>query len=142
MLVAALLSGGAVTALARRVTGSDPSQPDRLIGELRLARWAGLLLAAVGGASIGLSAAGTGTPLSHVDAALGLVFVGLGGMVLQREPRDGLLAAAGGFVLHALVDIAHRPGLLSPDLAPPWYTVGSAIYDVYVAGLCFWARRR
>ena len=52
-----------------------------------------------------------------------MAFVLLSGLVLLREPREGLFLVAAGFVLHALVDIAHRPGWLSPDLAPRWYVV-------------------
>ena len=55
---------------------------------------------------------------------------------------DGIIVVAGGFVVHALVDIAHRPGWLSSDLAPRWYTVGCAVYNVGLAGICYWARRR
>jgi hypothetical protein len=40
------------------------------------------------------------------------------------------------------VDIAHRPGWLSPDLAPRWYIVGCASFNVYLAALCYLARRR
>ena len=80
--------------------------------------------------------------MGHFDASLGVVFVGLGGLVLQREPRDGLLLAAVLFVVHALLNIAHRPGWLSTDVAPHWFTVGCAVYDVYLAGLCFWIWRR
>jgi hypothetical protein len=62
--------------------------------------------------------------------------------VIQREPRAALIIAATAFVAHALTDLAHRPGWLSPDLSPRWYVVGSAIYDVCVAALCYVATRR
>jgi hypothetical protein len=81
-------------------------------------------------------------PDAHLDAAIGVGFVALAGLVLLREPRDGLFLAAAAYILHALVDLAHRPGWLSPDLAPRWYIVGCASYDVYIAALCYWARRR
>jgi hypothetical protein len=142
LVVAAALSGVAVSTLAWRVARLDPSSPDRLIGELRVARWAAILLAGVGGISIGLAAARPGLLVGSADVALGVVFVGWAGVVLQRDPREGLLLAAAAFIAHALVDIAHRPGWLSPEIAPHWYTVGCAIYDVYIAGLCYWARRR
>jgi hypothetical protein len=142
LAVAAALSGLAVSMLAWRVARFDPSLPDRLIGELRLARWAAVLLAAVGGISAGLAIARPEIQVGNADVALGVVFVGWAGVVLQREPREGLLLAAGAFVAHALIDIAHRPGLLSPEVAPPWYTLACAIYDVYIAALCWWARRR
>jgi hypothetical protein len=128
--------------LAWRVARLDPSLPDRLIGELRLARWAAILLAAVGAISVGLAVARPDVSAGNADVALGVVFVGWAGVVLQREPREGLLLAAVAFVIHALLNIAHRPGWLSPEIAPHWYTVGCAIYDVYIAALCWWARRR
>ena len=142
VLVAAVLSASAVTMMSWQIARTDPRQPDRLVGELRLARWAGILVAAVGGISIGLASARPDLAIGHLDAALGVVFVGLGGILLQREPRDGLLLAVGLFLVHALINIAHRPGWLSIDVAPHWFTVGCAIYDVYLAGLCFWVWRR
>jgi hypothetical protein len=142
VLTAAAVSAAAVTLLARRVVSADPSQPDRMIGELRVARWGAVLLAALGGISVGLASGRPDLGTAHIDAALGAVFVGLGGIILHREPRDGLAMAAGGFVLHALVSLAHRPGWLSADVAPHWYSAGYATFDVYLAGLLYWVRRR
>jgi hypothetical protein len=140
--IAAVLSGGAMTALAWRTLRLDPATPERLIGELGLARWAGVLIAGVGGISLGLAIARPDVPLVHADAALGVIFVGLGGIVLQRDPRDGLFMAAAALLVHALVTIAHRPGWLPVELAPHAFTVGLAVYDVYLAAWCFWVRRR
>jgi hypothetical protein len=96
----------AVSTFAWRVTRIDHDEPDRLIGELRLAQWMAVLF------------------------------------VIQRDPREGLLIASLGLVAHALVDIAHRPGWLPPDLSPRWFTAGCATYNVYLAAWCFWARHR
>ena len=142
VLVAGILSASAVTMAAWQIARTDPRLSDRVVGELGLARWAGIFVAAVGGTWIGLSAARPDLALAHLDAALGVVFVGLGGVVLQREPREGLLLASGLFLGHALLTIAHRPGWLSAEVAPHWFTVGCAIYDVYLAGLYFWVWRR
>ena len=142
VLLAAVLSASAVTMMSWQIAWTDARSPDRLVGELRLARWAGILVASVGAISIGLATARPDLAMGHLDASLGVVFVGLGGIVLQREPRDGLLLAMGLFLVHALINIAHRPGWLSADVAPHWFTVGCAIYDVYLAGLCFWVWRR
>ena len=142
LVVAGVLSASAVTMSAWQIVRTDPRLPDRVVGELRLARWAGILLAAVGGVWIGLSTARPDLPMAHLDVSLGVVFVGLGGIVLQREPRDGLLLASGLFLVHALLNIAHRPGWLSVEVAPHWFTGGCAMYDVYLAGLCFWVWRR
>ena len=128
--------------LAWRISRLDPSGPDRLIGELRLAQWAASVFAAISAISIGLALANLSAPLAHVDAAMGVMFAGAAGFILQRDPREALLLLAVGFGTHALVDIAHRPGWLSPDLAPRWYMIGGATFDVYVAALCYWARRQ
>ncbi len=142
VLTAAALSLTAIGMLAWRVARTDPMQPERLVGELRLAQWAAILLAATGAIPIGLAVGLPSMPGGNLDAAIGMAFVLLSGLVLLREPRDGLFMVAAGFVLHALVDIAHRPGWLSPDLAPRWYIVGCASYDVVIAALCYLARRR
>jgi hypothetical protein len=142
MLTAGVLSGLVISTFAWRVTRTDPEETDRLIGELRLAQWMAVLLAGVSGITLGLALARPAVPLANVDAAVSIVFIGLAGIVLQRDPRDGLLLASIGFLLHALVDIAHRPGWLPTDLAPRWFTVGCAVYNIYLAAWCFWARRR
>jgi hypothetical protein len=105
-------------------------------------QWAGVLLAAISAIPIGLALAAREAPLAHLDIAVAAIFIGVAGFVLQRDPREGLLLACAGFFAHALLDIAHRPGWLSPDLAPRWFTVGCAIYNVVLAGWCFWVRRR
>lgn len=142
MLAAALLSGASVTLLAWRTARTESSHPNRLIGELHLARWAAVLLAAVGAVAIGIAVGRSDPASANAELATGVVFVGVAGLVLQREPREGLLFAAGAFLIHALFNLAHRPGWLSPDVMPHWYVVGCAIYDVYLAALCFLARRR
>lgn len=142
LLTAAVLSAIALATFAWRVTRIDVEDTDRLIGELRLMQWAGVMLAGVSGIPIGLALAASTAPLAHLDIAVAAIFVGLAGLVLQRDPREGLLLACAGFFAHALIDIAHRPGWLSPDLAPRWYTIGCAIYNVFLAGWCFWVRRR
>jgi len=142
LLTAGILSALAISTFAWRVAQIDPEETDRLIGELRLAQWMAVLLAAVGAVPLGLALAASGAPLANVDAALSIVFMGLAGIVLQRDPREALLLSCGGFLLHAFVDIAHRPGWLSPDLAPRWFTIGCAIHNVYLAACCFLARRR
>jgi hypothetical protein len=141
LLTAAVLSLAAMFLMAVRVSRLEPDQPERLIGELRVAQWAAVLLAGLGGIPLGLAVAGAATPLGNFDAALGVIFVGVAGIILQREPREALLLASAAFVVHALFEIAHRPGWLAPELAPPWYAVISAVYDVTIAALCYWSRR-
>jgi len=142
LLTAAILSGSAIGVYAWRLSRTDPMTPERLIGELQLAQWAALLLAATGAVSMGLAVGAESRPWVNVDAAVGIGFVALAAVVLKREPRDALLWAAAGFLVHALTDIAHRPGLLPSDLAPRWYMLGSAIYDACIAAAIYLARRR
>jgi hypothetical protein len=142
LAIAAVLSASGLGLVGWRVVRTDPDAPERMIGELRLAQLAAVLLAAVGAISIGLAIAAPHLPGAHLDASLGAAFPMLAVLILLREPREALLLAAGGFVLHALFDLAHRPGLLRADIAPRWFLIGSPLYDLFVAGLCYWARRR
>jgi hypothetical protein len=142
LLTAGLLSFATAAVFAGRLRRIAMSDPARLVGQLRLAQWAAVGLAALGGAPIGLAVAGAGQPLAHLDLTCGVAFAVLAGTILHQEPPRGLQFAAGGFVVHALVELAHRPGWLSPGLAPLWFTAGSATYDVGMAAVCFWATRR
>jgi hypothetical protein len=142
LLTAAVLSASALSAFAWRLTRLDVRDPVRVVGELHLAQWAALLLAIIGAVPIGLAVARETVTAGTLDVSIGLAFILLAGYVQRREPRDALLLAAVGFVVHALTDIAHRPGWLATELTPRWYVVGCAVYDVYLAALCYWARRR
>ena len=142
LLTAGLLSLATAVVFAGRLRRIDASDPTRLIGELRLAQWAAVGLAAMGGAPIGLAVAGAAQPLAHLDLTFGIAFILLAGAILHQEPARALRLASGGFILHALVALAHRPGWLSPTLSPLWFTAGSATYDVCLAATCFWATWR
>jgi hypothetical protein len=141
LLAAAIVSAGSVALMAWRTTRIDPSQPDRLISELNVARWAAILLAAVGAWTIGLGSAHATFASAGWDISAGGIVVAVAGLVLLRDPRDGLGLATLAFAGHALFTLAHRPDWLSPDTIPHTYVVGAAIYDVSLAGLCFWTRR-
>jgi hypothetical protein len=142
LLVAAVLFGLALGGYGWRLTRIDPAQPERLIGELRLAQLGAILLAVTAGSWIGLAVAANPDPVANVDVTLGLGYIVLAVIVLHLDPRQALFTLAVAFVLHALIDIAHRPGWLSPALAPRPFIVGCAAFDIYVAAICFWARRR
>lgn len=142
VITAFVLTGSAVGVFAWRVAAVDPSQPQRLIGELRLAQAMAILLAVTGGAWLGLAVGSDGEPLASLDVTMSACVVVASAFALLSEPRQALGLLAGAFMAHALVDVAHRPGWLSPALAPRWFTVGCAAYDVYLAALCYWARRR
>jgi hypothetical protein len=140
LLTAVVLASTALGVFGWSIGGLEAGGPARLVAQLRLAQWAALSLAATGAASIGLAVAQASAPLGAIEVTLGLASLVVAAIVLQREPRQALLIACAGFVAHALVDIGHRPGGLAP-VAPPWFTIGCAVWNVYMAALCYWARR-
>lgn len=142
LLLACALSGVAATTFVVRLRRHEPDSHARLIGELRAANVAALLLAATGASTIGFTIANAGATTAALEIALALLFVGAAGVMLFREPRAALRLGALAFLAHALLDLAHRPGGLSTDLIPRSYLIGCALYDGYLAGLCFLARQR
>ena len=143
LLTAGVLSLAAAVMFVARLQRLDGTDPARLIGQLRLAQWVAVALAMLGGAPIGLAVVTSATdPLAHLDLALGIGFVLTAGLVLHRDPVQALRLAAAGFMAHALVQIAHGRGWLTPGLAPMWFIAGCASYDVALAAVCFWAARR
>ena len=72
-----------------------------------------------------------------LDVALALGFLLIAAVTMVRDPRQALTIVALAFAGHAVVDVLHRPGLLPEDLAPRWYSIGCAVYDVYLGALCY-----
>jgi len=137
-----VLSGVAIGVFVWRLTRIDPGQPDRLVGELRLAQFGSLLLAGIAGAWLGLAVATDSNPFGTVDLTLAFAYLAVAVIAMQREPRTALLTVSTALVVHALIDIAHRPGWLAPDLAPAWFVIGCAAYNIVLAVFFFWAQRR
>lgn len=127
-----------------RTAAIPVSSPERLISELRLAQIAALMLTLAAGAYLGLAAAQETRIGVGLDIALTFGFFVLAAYTLTCDPRQALTLLALGFAAHAILDIAHRPGILPDGLAPRWYTVGCATFDVLVGGLCYYPllRRR
>ena len=142
LLMAGVLSVSGLAVFVWRLTRLDGRDPLRVVGELHLAQWAGLILAATGAIPIGLAVANETVLAGTIDVTVGLAFVVFAAFVQRREPREALLYAAAGFVLHALIDIAHRPGWPFAEIVPRWFIIGCAVYDVCLAALCYWARKR
>jgi hypothetical protein len=142
LLVAALLSGAGLGAFVWRLARVDPAEPERLIGELRLSHWMALTLAIVSGAWIGAAAARPSQLLSSIDLTIAFAMILLAAWTLQRDTRSALVILSGAFLAHAIIDTAHRPGWLAEDLAPRWFTLGCAAYNLYLSALCFWAQKR
>ena len=137
LLVAAAAFGAGFGIQSIRTAAIPISSPERLVAELRLAQIAALLLALSAGAYLGLAAAHETRTGVGLDIALAAGFFVLAAYTLTCDPRQALTLLALGFGTHALVDIAHRPGVLPDGIAPNWYTVGSASYDVVLGALCY-----
>lgn len=119
-------------------TASVPtSSPERLVEELRLAQMAALLLTLTAGAYIGFAVVREHDPGVGFDIAFTVGFLVVAASTMLRDPRQALTIVALAFAAHAVLDVAHRPGLLPEALAPRWYTIGCAVYDVYIAALCY-----
>ena len=136
--VAFAMLGAALTWQAVRAAMVPVSSPDRLVAELRLAQLAALLLSLSAGAYIGLAVAHEAERGVGVDIALAVGFFVTAAATLVRDPRQALTILALAFAAHAILDVAHRPGWLLPDgMAPRWYSIGCAVYDVYIGALCY-----
>ena len=142
LLVAATLTGLGLAVFVQRLLRVDPSEPARLIGELRFAHWMSATLAAVAGAWLGVAAARSAQSPSGVDLVIAVLLIVLAAWTLQRETRQALTVLCLAFLAHALLDIAHRPGWLAADLAPRWFTLGCAAFNLLLSALCFPLIRR
>jgi hypothetical protein len=112
------------------------SAPDRLVSELRLSQLASLLLVIAAGAYVGMAIVHEEVRGVGFDVALSVGFFVVAATALMREPRQALTLLALAFAAHAILDVAHRPGLL-PDVAPRWYLIGCAVYDACIGALCY-----
>jgi hypothetical protein len=122
---------------AIRTARISPISPDRLVAELRLAQFAALLLSLTAGVHIGFAAAAEVMPGVGLDVAFAVGFLVIAASTLVRDPRQALTVLALAFAAHAVIDIAHRPGGLPATVAPHWYLVGCAIFNVLIGALCY-----
>lgn len=119
-------------------TSAVPSTvPQRLIEELRLAQMAALLLTLTAGAYIGFAVVRENDPGVGFDIAFAVSFLLVAVFTMVKDPRQALTIVALAFAAHAVLDVAHRPGMLPEALAPRWYSIGCAVYDVYIGALCY-----
>ena len=131
----ALLAGFSLQSF--RAAAIPVSSPERLVAELRLGQIAALLLALAAGAYLGFAAVAETRTGVGLDIAFACGFFVLAGYTLTCDPRQALTLLALGFGGHAILDIAHRPGVLPEDIAPRWYTVGCATFDLILGALCY-----
>lgn len=136
-LVAFSALGIAFAWLAIRTAFVPVNAPDRLVSELRLSQFAALLLVLSAGSNVGIAVAHEAVLGVGFDVALSVGFFVVAAAAMIREPRQALTMLAAAFAAHALLDVAHRPGLLPADIAPRWFFVGCAVYDMGVGALCY-----
>ena len=113
------------------------ASPERLIEELRLAQMAALLLTLTAGAYVGFAVVREHQPGVALDIVLAVSFLLVAAVTMVKDPRQALTIVALAFAAHAVLDVGHRPGLLPEALAPRWYSIGCAVYDVYIGALCY-----
>jgi hypothetical protein len=114
-----------------------PASPDRLVSELRLSQFAALLLTLTAGVYVGFAVAHEGQQGVGFDVAFAVGFLIVAASTTVRDPRQALTVLALAFAAHAVLDIAHRPGWLPETIAPRWYLIGCATYDVFIGALCY-----
>ena len=137
IVIAAAALGLGFTWQSIKTSAIAAASPERLVAELRLAQMGALLLTLSAGAYIGLAAARETLLGAGLDVALAIGFLVVAAVTMVREPRQALAILSLGFAAHAVLDVAHRPGLLPEGLAPPWYSIGCAVFDVYIGALCY-----
>jgi hypothetical protein len=117
---------------ALRTSLIPPSSLDRLVSELRLGQFAALLLTMTAGVYIGFAVAHESQQGVGFDVAFAVGFLIVAASTLVRDPRHALTVLALAFAAHAVLDVAHRPGWLPETIAPRWYLIGCATYDVLI----------
>ena len=140
--VAAFAVAAGFTWQSLRTSAIAATSAERLVAELRLAQMAALVLTLVAGVYIGLAVAHEERLGTGLDIAFAIGFLIVAGYTMVLDPRQALPVLALGFAALAVLSVAHRPGLLPDDLAPRWYTIGGAIFDVYIGALCYWPMLR
>ena len=137
LFVAAMALGAGFAIQSLKTAAVPISSPERLVAELRLAQFAALLITLAAGAYIGFAAGNETRTGVGLDIAFAVGFFVLAAYTLTCDPRQALTLLALAFAAHAVVDIAHRPGALPEGIAPRWYTVGCASYDLLIGALCY-----
>ena len=137
VLVGFVALGAGLTWQSLRTAGIPVSSPERLIAELRLAQVAALMLTLSAGAYLGLAVVHESVPGVGFDVAIAIGFFVVAAATLVRDPRQALTILALAFAAHAVLDMAHGGWLLPDGIAPRWYSLGCAVYDVYIGALCY-----
>jgi uncharacterized membrane protein HdeD (DUF308 family) len=137
ILIAAVSVAAGMTWQGWRTAAIPLTSPDRLVAELRLAQVAALILMASASAYLGFASTHEAQPGVGLDIALAAGFGIVAAVTLVRDPRQALTLLALAFAAHAVVDVGHRPGLLPEGVAPRWYALGCAVFNVYIGAVTY-----
>jgi hypothetical protein len=137
LLLASLATLGMIAWLSVRTLRLGAPAPDRLVAELRLAQVSAVVLALTAGAYLGLAAAHNTVPGAGLDVAFTLGFLVVAVFAPLRDPHEALLVLALAFAGHAVLDVLHRPDLLSDAVVPRWFAISCAIHNVVAGALCY-----
>jgi hypothetical protein len=137
LLIVSVAIGAGFTWLGVRTAAIPPSAPERLVAELRLAQFAAVLLTLVAGTYIGFAAGHEHQPGTGLDVALAVGFLVVAASTLLRDPRQALTILALAFAAHAVLDVAHQPGVLPEGVAPRWFAVGCAVFNLYLGAVAY-----
>ena len=133
----AVASAAVLMWLTVRTIRLDAMSARRLVAELRLAQLAALFLVLVAGAHVGFAVTAESQTGTGLDIALALGFLVVAALATTRDPREALTVLALAFLAHAIVDVLHRPGALPSGVAPEWYLVGCAVYNLGLGAVCY-----
>ncbi len=137
LLVAGIALAIILVRLALAAVRADPDSPARLVAELRLAQFAAMMLTLSAGTYVGFALAQESAAGSGMDVALAVGFLIGASIAVTRDPRPALTLLALAFAAHAGVALLHGAGILPSESMPPWYATACAVYDVGVAGVCY-----
>lgn len=116
--------------------------PQRLVGELRLAQMAAMVLVFVAATHAGLAVARLDVPGAGLEIALAVGFLVFASATILRDPPEALSWLALAFLGHAVLDVLHRPGLLPEAIVPGWFARDCATLCAALAAVCYLAVRR
>ncbi len=134
--ISALAFSCGVIWLSSQAANMEPSNPNRLVAELRLAQYAALLIVLTAGVYIGLAMAQEHHPRVELDIAFSTGFILLAAIAITWVPERALTTLAMAWTAHAIIDLGHIAELFSP-IRPAWYPTTCAMHNVVIAGFCY-----
>lgn len=127
---------------AWRLIREPLDSPARIVGELRLAQLSALVVVFLAAAHAGLAAARVEIPGAGLEIALAVGFLAFASTATFREPPEALTWIGVAFLVHAVLDTLHRPGLLPDAIVPGWYARDCATLSVLLAAACYFPVRK